>query len=157
MPSSLPFGVSCRGGLNTNLNQFEMLSQPGLATDLENFEVDSDGGYRRINGFDVFGGSSAARPNGDSPVLGLFVYADGLIATSGTNIYFTLDGVTWLQINRASVHSSGDNYSTFVGRSVAARTSQGQCSFALYEGDSDYGELVITDEGFSLPYCSYYA
>ena len=149
MPASLPFGVSCRGGLNTNLNQFEMLSQPGLATDLENFEVDSDGGYRRINGFDVFGGSSSARPNGNSPILGLFVYADGLIATSGTNVYFTLDGVTWLQINRASVHSSGDNYSTFVGRSAAARTSQGQCTFALYEGDSDYGELVITDEASS--------
>ena len=50
-----PFGVSCRGGLNTNLNQLEMLRQPGLATRLRNFEVDPDGGYRRINGFTQYG------------------------------------------------------------------------------------------------------
>ena len=78
--------------------------------------------------------------------MGLFVYADGLIVTSGTNIYFTLDGITYLQINRASVSGSGDNYSTFTGRSVAARTSQAQCNFTFYEGDSQYGEVVITDE-----------
>ena len=146
MATSLPFGVSCRGGLNTNLNQFEMLAQPGLATQLENFEVDSDGGYRRINGFTAYGGSSAARPNGTEAILGLFVYADGLIAAAGTNIYFTLDGTSWLQINRASVSGSGDNYSTFTGRSTLTRTTQGQCNFTLYEGDSDYGELIITDE-----------
>jgi len=146
MSQSLPFGISCKGGLNTNLNQFEMLSNPGLATQLENFEVDSDGGYRRINGFEPFGSTDATRPNSNNAILGLFVYADGLIVTSGTNIYFTLDGITYLQINRASVSASGDNYSTFTGRSVAARTSQSQCNFSFYEGDSQYGELLITDE-----------
>jgi len=143
MSRSQPFGLSCKGGLNTNLNQFEMLAQPGLATDLENFEVDADGGYRRINGFTRFG---ANNPNSDNPILGLFVYADGLIACSGTNIYFTLEGTTWLQINKASVASSGDNYTAFTGRSSLARTSQGQCNFALYEGDTTYGELIIVDE-----------
>ena len=146
MAQSQPYGISCKGGLNTNLNQFEMLAQPGVATDLENFEVDSDGGYRRINGFAPFGGDSAARPNSSNAILGLFVYADGLIACSGTNIYFTLDGATWLQINRASVAGGGDNYSTFTGRSALTRTSQAQCNFTVYEGDSIYGELVITDE-----------
>ncbi len=34
------YGLSCKGGLNTNLNQFEMLQQPGFATELMNFEVD---------------------------------------------------------------------------------------------------------------------
>lgn len=149
MATSLPFGVSCRGGLNTNLNQFEMLSQPGLAIELENFEVDSDGGYRRINGFTAYGGASATRPNSNNPILGLFVYADGLIACSGTNVYFTLDGITWLQINRSSVAGSGDSYSTFITRATLTRTGQGQCNFALYEGDSEYGELIITDEGSS--------
>ena len=70
----------------------------------------------------------------------------GLIVCSGTGIFFSQDGEdTWLQINRASVDSGGDDYSTFTGRSVAARTSQGRCSFALYEGTSDYGEIVICD------------
>jgi len=143
MAGSQPFGLSCKGGLNTNLNQFEMLAQPGLATDLENFEVDTDGGYRRVNGFERFGNSN---PNSDNPILGLFVYADGLIACSGTNIFFTLDGSTWLQINRASVAGSGDNYTAFTGRSTLTRTNQAQCSFAVYEGDTTYGELVIVDE-----------
>tara|TARA_R110002020_G_scaffold49366_6_gene140491 strand:+ start:427 stop:2043 length:1617 start_codon:yes stop_codon:yes gene_type:complete len=146
MAQSQPYGVSCKGGLNTNLNQFEMLAQPGVATTLENFEVDSDGGYRRVNGFAPFGGDDAARPNSSNAILGLFVYADGLVACSGTNIYFTLDGETWLQINRDSVAGGGDNYSTFTGRSALTRTSQAQCNFTVYEGDSIYGELVITDE-----------
>ena len=97
------FGLSCQGGLNTNLNQFQMLQQPGFATELQNFEVDPDGGYRRINGYTLYGGGSAARPNSSNGILGLFVYGDGLIACSGTNIYFSLDGTSWLQINRSSV------------------------------------------------------
>ena len=46
-----------------------------------------------------------------------------------------------------SVAGGGDNYSTFTGRSAAARTSQGLAHFATYEGDTTYGEVVITDEG----------
>lgn len=143
---SQPFGVSCRGGLNTNLNQLEMLRQPGLATRLRNFEVDPDGGYRRINGFTPFGGASATRPNAAEDVLGCFVYGDGLIVCSGTDIFFSIDGVTWLQINRSGVAGSGDDYATFTGRSVLTRTNQGQCSFAVFEGANyDYGEVIIAD------------
>ena len=145
MPATQPYGVSCKGGLNTNLNQFEMLAQPGLATKLRNFEVDPDGGYRRINGFSQFG--DGTRPNTDNDIYGLEVYADGLIACSGTNIYFSQDGDSWLQINKDSVAGGGDNYSTFTGRSTLARTSQDLASFAIYEGITDYGEVIITDEG----------
>jgi len=145
MAASQPYGVSCKGGLNTNLNQFEMLAQPGLATKLRNFEVDPDGGYRRINGFSQFG--DGTRPNTDNDIYGLEVYADGLIACSGTNIYFSQDGDSWLQINKDSVAGGGDNYSTFTGRSTLTRTSQDLASFAIYEGDTDYGEVIITDEG----------
>jgi len=145
MAASQPFGLSCRGGLNTNLNQLEMLGQPGLATKLRNFEVDPDGGYRRISGFSQFG--DGTRPNTDNDVFGLQVYADGVIACVGTNVYFSQDGDSWLQINRASVASGGDNYSTFTGRSAAARTSQDLATFAVYEGLTDYGEVIITDRG----------
>ena len=142
------FGFSCKGGLNTNLNQFELLTTPGAATVLQNFEVDSDGGYRRISGYAPFGDT---RPNSSNKLLGLAVYGDGLIACSGTNIYFTLDGDTWLQINRDSVSGSGDNYSTFTGRSALTRTSQGRCSLSVYEGDTTYGEVFICD-GANKPF-----
>ena len=145
MAASQPFGLSCRGGLNTNLNQLEMLTQPGQAVKLRNFEVDPDGGYRRISGFSQFG--DGTRPNTDNDVFGLQVYADGVIACVGTNVYFSQDGDSWLQINRASVASGGDNYSTFTGRSAAARTSQDLATFAIYEGITDYGEVIITDRG----------
>jgi len=149
MAPSQPFGVSCKGGLNTNLNQLEMLSQPGLATKLLNFEVDPDGGYRRINGYTAFGDT---RPNSANEVLGMFVYADGLIVCSGDGIFFSQDGeTTWLQINRASVASGGDNHTAFTGRSMDARTAQEQTTFALFEGNTDYGQVIITD-GVNKPF-----
>lgn len=142
MAASQPFGISCKGGLNTNLNQLEMLGQPGFATELLNFEVDPDGGYRRINGYTAFGNN---RPNGNSAVLGLAVYADGIIVCSGTDIFFTLEGTTWIQINRSGVHSNGDNYSTFTGRTVLERANQKQCSIEIFAGNEEYGQALICD------------
>ena len=155
MAASQPFGFSCKGGLNTNISEIEMLKQPGIATELMNFEVDPDGGYRRINGFTDFGGDDAARPNSTAAVVGIKTYADGVIVCSGTNIYFSNDGATWLQINRASVASGGDNYTAFTGRSALARTAQGQSSISIFEGSkSIYGEVVICD-GANKPYYFY--
>jgi hypothetical protein len=148
MAASQPFGISCKGGLNTNLNQLEMLAQPGLATKLVNFEVDPDGGYRRVNGYTAFG---STQPNGNNKILGLEVYADGLIVCTGDGIFFSVDGNSWLQINRASVAGTGDNYSTFTGRGFDARTNQLQSSFALYEGNTDYGQIIICD-GVNKPF-----
>jgi len=145
MAQSQPFALACQGGLNKIASQLELLRTPGEATRLQNFEVSTKGGYRRINGYSQLG--DGTRPNSTNAILGLQVYADGVIACSGTNIYFSQDGDSWLQINKASVSGSGDNYSTFGGRSAAARTSQGQADFAVYEGDTDYGELIITDRG----------
>ncbi len=146
MSQSQPFALACEGGLDKSSSSFEMLRQPGAATLLQNFEVDIAGGYRRINGFTAFGGGSAVNPNSDNDILGLQVYADGVIACSGTNIYFSQNGTSWLQINKASVSGSGDNYSTFTGRSALTRTSQNIVHFTKYEGDTDYGEIIITDE-----------
>ena len=152
MARSQPYAIPLIGGLNKNVNQFQLLAQPGFARELENFEVDTDGGYRRVNGFSVYGGSDAVRPNSTNAITGLFLYAGGLIVASGTNIYFTLDGTSYLLINRSSVSASGDNFSTFSGRSTATRTNQGQVNFALYEGTTEHGELLITDEsGSSKP------
>ena len=145
MASSQPFALACEGGLNKIASQLELLRTPGEATRLQNFEVSTKGGYRRINGYSQLG--DGTRPNSSNPILGLQVYADGVIACSGTNIYFSQDGDSWLLLNRASVAGGGDNYSTFGGRSTSARTSQGQTDFAIYEGDTDYGELIVTDRG----------
>ena len=46
--SSQPFALACQGGLNKVASQFELLRSPGEATSLRNFEVSTNGGYRRI-------------------------------------------------------------------------------------------------------------
>ena len=145
MAASQPFSVPLAGGLNKSTNSFDLLKNPGIATKLRNFESAIEGGYRRINGYSQFG--DGTRPNSSNDILGLHVYADGIIACSGTNIYLSLDGDSWLQINRDSVAGGGDNYSTFTGRSALARTSQSTAHLVTYDGDSTYGEVIITDEG----------
>jgi len=148
MAASQPFSVALQGGLDKSSNSLELLQAPGKATKLKNFEVSTRGGYRRVNGYSQLG--DGTRPNSGNAILGMHVYADGVIACSGTNIYFSLDGDSWLQINKASVDAGGDDYTAFTGRSASARTSQGKAHFATYEGDTTYGELIVTDEGSGI-------
>ena len=146
MAASLPFSVPLQGGLNKSTNSLALLRTPGVATKLRNFEVSIEGGYRRINGYTLFGDGSSVRPNTTQDIEGLSVYADGVVAVAGNDIFFSQDGTSYLQINKASVDASGDNFSTFSGRSELSLSSIDQCEFALFEGTSDYGELVITDK-----------
>jgi hypothetical protein len=144
MAASQPFSVALQGGLDKSSNTMELLGKPGVATRLSNFEVSNKGGYRRINGYTIFG--DGTRPSSSNQILGLEVYADGVIACSATDIFFSQDGNSWLQLNRASVAGGGDNYSTFTGRSSLTRSSQNKASFAIFEGNTDYGEIVIVDD-----------
>ena len=152
MARSQPFTVACAGGLVTSANSIDLLRTPGVATVLRNFEVSIEGGYRRINGYEKLGAGDAVQPTGGAvTILGTQPYADGVIVCASTNIYFTQDGITWLQINKLSA-SGGDNYSTFTGKSVAARTGQGQIQFAMFEAaGQDYGSIIIAD-GVNEPF-----
>ena len=153
MAQSQPYTVACAGGLVKSSNSIDLLKSPGSARDLKNFEVSIEGGYRRINGFEKFGTTNATRPTGSATtILGTFPYADGVIVTAGTGIFFSNDGQNWLNIGRASVASSGDNHTAFTGRSTLTRTGQGQCQFTLFDGATfDYGQVIIAD-GANKPY-----
>jgi hypothetical protein len=153
MARSQPYTVACEGGLITASNAIDLLRSPGAATELRNFEISVEGGYRRINGFEKFGGSSAAYPTGSAGdrILGVKPYGDGVIACANDGIFFSIDGTSWLQINKLSA-GSGDDYTTFTGKSATARTGQGQIQFALFEGATfDYGEIIIAD-GANKPF-----
>ena len=153
MARSQPYTVAVNGGLVKSSNVIDLLKTPGVAKDLRNFEVSIEGGYRRINGYQKFGTTSAVQPTGGTTnILGTIPYADGVVACAGTRIYFSQTGTSWTEINRSSVASSGDNHTAFTGRSVLTRTSQGQNSFALFESaTSNYGTLIIAD-GVNKPY-----
>ena len=119
MARSQPFTVACSGGLVKSVNSIDLLKTPGVATVLQNFESSTAGGYRRINGFSKYkvGDVTATQPTGGTTnILGVFPYADGVIVTAGTNIYFSNDGATWLQINKLSA-GGGDDHTTFTGQS----------------------------------------
>jgi hypothetical protein len=148
---SQPFGISCRGGLNTNLNQLEMLAQPGVARELVNFEVDSDGGYRRINGFNVYGGESAVRPEAGNTIHGVFPYALGVVVCVGTSIYYSENGINWTQINYDTGHV-GVIESNLSLQTELDRPQQGQAQFVLMRAptghtNSQYGALTIATAG----------
>ena len=144
MAASQPFSVALVGGLVKSTNSSALLKTPGVATKLRNFEVSDEGTYRRINGFSLFGDTL---PNSSEDIEGLVVYADGLIAVAGNDVFFSQDAEsTWLQLNKESVASGGDNYSAFTGRGELSLTGVDQCEFAIFEGPSDYGEVVITDK-----------
>ena len=153
MARAQPYTVACEGGLVTASNQIDLLRTPGSAIELQNFEISVEGGYRRINGFSKYGGANATLPTGTtSTIQGIIPYADGVIVCASTNIYFSNDGVNWLQINRSSVSTSGDNHTAFTGRSLLTRTNQGQVQFALFEGPNyEHGQIVIADEN-NKPY-----
>lgn len=148
-----PYGFACRGGLDVNLSQLELLAEVGKATVLRNFEVDPDGGYRRINGYTPYG---TTRPNGANKVLGVLPYADGVLVASGTNIYFTTDGTTWIEISRTGMAAlgTGDSYAAFTALALSARTNQGQVEFTYFEDDTAYGKVIICD-GANSPYIFY--
>ena len=153
MPASQPYTVAVNGGLVSSSNVIDLLKTPGVAKDLRNFEVSTEGGYRRINGYQKFGTTNATRPTGSATnILGTFTYADGVIVTASTGIFFSNDGQNWLNIGRASVDASGDNHTAFTGRSTLTRTGQGQCQFTLFDGATfDYGQVIIAD-GANKPY-----
>jgi hypothetical protein len=151
MARSQPYTVACAGGLVKSANSIDLLRTPGVARELRNFEVSIEGGYRRINGYEKFGGASATQPTGSATqIFGTMPYGDGVIVCAGTGIYFSQDGITWLQVNRLSA-VGGDDYATFTGKALSARTGQGQCSFAIFENSYDYGEIIIAD-GANRPF-----
>lgn len=144
---SQPFGISCRGGLNTNLNQFEMLGNPGLASVLQNFEVDPDGGYRRIQGYRLYGEDSSTRPNGNNRIFGIHPYALGMVVCAGTGIFYSEDGISWTQIN-FDTGASGVLESVLPTLTELDRPDQAQAQFALIKGatgyaTNPYGTLTI--------------
>ena len=134
---SQPFGLSCKGGLNKNLNQFEMLANPGLASVLQNFEVDPDGGYRRIQGYRVYGEENGTRPAGNVRIHGIHPYALGVVVCAGTGIYYSEGGETWLQINR-DTGPAGAIETDLATKPILDRPEQAQAQFVVIKGATNY-------------------
>ena len=89
-----PYVVRLGGGLVLDKDTFTI--PPGSALQLQNFEADINGGYRRVDGFTAYDSNQIAGSSGT--VLGVHIYRDQVIAAKGTEVYKGT-GAGWTSID----------------------------------------------------------
>ena len=122
---TVPSAFTCEGGLVLNKSTFMM--QPGEALELENFEPDITGGYRRINGFSKY--VSVVVPQTASStekVLMVVTFGNKVLAARGESIYSAdPGGGSWTSID-------------------SGRTNAGKYRFERFNFDNN-DKLIVVD------------
>jgi len=130
-----PSAFVCEGGLIANRSTFIM--QPGQALQLENFEPDVEGGYKRIKGYQrhvrhVVPETSSS----DEPVLLTTTFANKVIAARGQKIFSS--ATTSLGTSSSNAIAANDSM-----------TGSGVITVVSTTGFSSSGALQINDEQFT--------
>jgi len=126
-----PVAFNCEGGLILNRSNFIM--QPGEALELENFEPDISGGYRRINGFRKY--VNAVVPHTSSTSESLLMtakFANKIIAARGEKIF-----------------SSASTELSIAIASSTGMTGSGTITVPITTGFSSSGTIQINSELFT--------
>ena len=120
-----PTAFNCQGGLVLTRSTF--LMQPGEALELENFEPDIEGGYRRINGFSKYVSAVVPQTSSSSePILMVATFGDLVVAARGEKIFTaTAGGSSWTERD-------------------TGRTSAGTYDFERYNFDGN-SKLIVVD------------
>ena len=120
-----PAAFNCQGGLV--LNRSTVLMQPGEALELQNFEPDIEGGYRRINGFSKYVNAVVPQTSSSTEqVLMVATFGDLVVAARGEKIFTaTAGGSSWTE------RDSG-------------RTSAGTYAFERFNFDGN-NKLIVVD------------
>jgi hypothetical protein len=95
-----PYVFACEGGLVLDQPTFKM--NPGMALELENFEPDVRGGYRRINGFTKWNSNIVPQTSASTEKVLMSAYFDGnnkVIAARGEKVYEAGTTGSWTQID----------------------------------------------------------
>ena len=126
-----PAAFNCEGGLVLNRSTF--LMQPGEALELENFEPDTEGGYRRINGFRKYVNQQVPQTSSSGEkILMVANFADKVLAARGEKIF-----------SSASTELATKIVST------TGMTGSGTITVDSTTGFSSSGTLQINDELFT--------
>mgnify|MGYP003649416411 FL=1 len=130
-----PSAFVCEGGLIANRSTFIM--KPGEALQLENFEPDVEGGYKRIRGYQrhvrhVVPQTSSS----DEPVLLTTTFANKVIAARGQKIFSS--ATTSLGTSSSNAIAANDSM-----------TGSGVITVISTTGFSSSGALQIDDEQFT--------
>lgn len=103
-----PFIVRLGGGLMLDKDAFTL--PPGSATQLQNFEPDINGGYRRINGFAKYDSNQVGGSTGT--ILGVHVYKNQVLASKGTVVYKGT-GSGWTSIDTGRTSAGRYDFANF--------------------------------------------
>jgi len=126
-----PVAFNCQGGLVLNRSSF--LMDPGQALELENFEPDIQGGYRRINGYTKFVNQVIPITNttAEEPLM-TASFDNRILAARGERIYFSSSTQLAIRIE-----------------SSTAMTGAGALTVDSTTGFATSGTLQIDDEKFT--------
>jgi len=126
-----PVAFNCEGGLVLNRSTF--LMQPGEALELENFEPDIEGGYRRIDGYSKFINHVVPFTSSNSEkVLMVANFANKVVAARGEKIFSAASTELSVKILAAT-----------------GMTGSGTITVDSTTGFSSSGTLQITSEIFT--------
>jgi hypothetical protein len=138
------FLLKSEGGLDAVSSDIELFERPGFAVALENVEPALLSGYEQVSGFTKFG---TAAPGGvvAAKVTSTKAYFDGSIVTKGGSVYFSSDGITWVQVNRDTL-GGFDTAAVLAGRADLPRTTTNseQYRYATYHNGTEL-ELILVD------------
>ena len=105
-----PYVFACEGGLVLDQSTFAM--QPGMALELQNFEPDIRGGYRRISGYTKWNSNIVPQDVLSSEKVLMSAYFGGdVIAARGTKIHKAGKTGSWTQIDTG--RTSAGKYTHF--------------------------------------------
>ena len=105
-----PYVFGCSGGLVLDRSTFDM--QPGMALELENFEPDTQGGYRRINGYEKWNSNIVPQTSASTEEVLMSAYFDGnIIAARGEKVFKAGTTGSWTEID--SGRTSAKKYTHF--------------------------------------------
>ena len=136
-----PYVFACEGGLVLDQPTFKM--NPGMALELENFEPDVRGGYRRINGFTKWNSNIVPQTSASTEKVLMSAYFDGnnkVIAARGEKVYEAGTTGSWTQI---------DTGRTSAGKYTHHRYNLGGTEFIVWADGANnatkYDGTTVTD------------
>ena len=145
--------ITVQGGLDLVSSSHALFRTPGAATKLQNFESSTTGGYRRVSGYQKFGGASAVVPSGVSTesIEGLFPYANGVLVCQGDDIYFSTTGTSYTQINKDTYKTKTGTVSVTAGSATVtgsgtAFTTEFTANDRIQINNVNYRVLSITSD-----------
>ena len=136
--------ITVQGGLDLVSSSHALFRTPGAATVLQNFESSTTGGYRRISGYQKWGGDNAVIPSGLSTddIHGITTYANGVLVAQSANLYFSTTGTSYVQINK-------DTFTTGTGTvSISAGSPTVTGTATTFTVDFTAGDDIKIDGNF---------